>query len=399
MKQHGRQCLILLLLLVFMGCSESSDNPHLQPTQNGGSGGTGFSQSTNSGTASERDADYFGATNESTAAVGMNDEAGTVVEDDTCEASITETDKDGNPLVHVLDANNYRYQSSLTIQTIRVKSLSNLVFDWSEVTQDLRGRDLDPLLDVDQMRVVLFKGVKEDELVQLMSNDSDLIRYVYGAVYVDTQNAITSTNLLDLHPPVGDLPDEVLLSYVDTDVYSPQEYSYAVMLAKGGVLSSGFLLIAFIRPDPNETNTRVKFTNDSTKLDYTVDLTSLQKIRLPAGVSNITIKWKDNTLITKTANGNDFSPTAITDVMIGHYPNATSSDLESQFLNIDGIAESIWSKFLDAGTGISLSDLQNEKGEPFPGIDPQGTWLFVLRCSSCTSPVPWFLTVLQPCPQ
>ena len=355
-------------------------------------GTSGITNEVSSGGTSGTTSDFTGGTE-------INGNAATGAVDKACEASIAETDADGNPLIHVLDANNYSFQGRLTIPTIRVKSSTNLSFDWSEITQDLRGRDLDPLSGVDQLRVVLFQGVTEEELVHLMSIEGDLMAYVYGVVFVDTENAVTSANLLDLHPPAGSLPDEELLSYVDTTEFLPEEYSYAALLGEGTALSAGFLMITYIRPDPNETNTEVNFTNDSTQLDYTVDLTSLQKMTLPAGVNNITMKWTDGDLITTTATGNDFKPTAITDVMIGHYPDMTPSDLENHFLDVDGVAETIWTIFLSAGTSVSLANLQSEKGDPFPGINDQGTWIFALRCGSCTSPVPWFLTVLQPCPE
>jgi hypothetical protein len=314
-----------------------------------------------------------------------------------CEGLITDTDSSGNPLIIAKDEQNYSFQASLTIQTTRVKSTSDLVFDWSELTKEMGGRDLDPLRGIDMLEVVLWENITEEKLREDMSTDNTDLGYLVGIVFKNTGNAITSANLFDLQAPASILPPETLLDFVNTDSYPPENHVYSVMLAKGETFGQGTLMIHFIRPDPNETNTVVKITNNSSVLDYMIDLVSLKKIGIPPGTANIMFDWTDNTVLTKNAIGNDFVPTRITTVMLAHYTDLTPRDLEGRFLEIDSIADEIWTAYLTAGTTISLSRLRNVNGEPFTGIDDQGTWGIALFCESCMSPAPWFFGILEAC--
>jgi hypothetical protein len=65
------------------------------------------------------------------------------------------------------------------------------------------------------------------------------------------------------------------------------------------------------------------------------------------------------------------------------------------------ITDDMWTIYLSAGQSVNLSRLNSEpdkSGEFFPGIDDTGTWIVALKCGSCASPAPWFLSILQSCP-
>lgn len=49
-------------------------------------------------------------------------------------------------------------------------------------------------------------------------------------------------------------------------------------------------------------------------------------------------------------------------------------------------------------TKLNLSTLTEEtSAAPFTGIDGTGTWILALKCTKCTNPAPWFLTILTAC--
>ena len=56
---------------------------------------------------------------------------------DPCENPITLTDEDGNLLIIADAAQNYSFRSTLSAETVSVRSSSDLVFDWSAVTADM----------------------------------------------------------------------------------------------------------------------------------------------------------------------------------------------------------------------------------------------------------------------
>jgi hypothetical protein len=189
-----------------------------------------------------------------------------------------------------------------------------------------------------------------------------------------------------------------LLEYVDTAFYSRDEYAYLFMVAEGTAIGKGTKMLVFFQPDPEETNTEVRLTNFSTSMDYSVDLTSLAPIAVPAGTPDILFDWLDeDSALGTNAMGAEWMPNWITDVTIAHYESLDLDDLEERFLDMERIADEMWTVFLSAGQSANLGMLTNEEGEPFPGIDNTGVWVISLVCRSCTHPAPWFLSVLRPC--
>ncbi len=375
MKNRTIDGLMIVLLLAAVGCASDDDTQDAPD----GTGGTS-DQAGSSGAAGQ-----------------PTSGAGTGGESISCGSITTDTDAEGNPLIVLNDSQNYSFNASLTIQTIRVNSSSNLLFDWSALTEDLRYRPLDPLTGIDMLEVVLWENITEAELMEDMSSDSVDLANVVGVIIFFTEKAATSAHLFDLQPPAAEFTPEDILAYIDTEKYPPESTVYSVMLAEGEIYGKGNLMIVYIRPDPNETNTEVRITNDSTVLDYTVDMLSMSRITLPSGVANIKVDWTDDTALSTNAIGNEFLPTAITDIMIGHYADKTPEQVQEQFLDIDRNADEMWTKYMPTGTNTLLSELTNEAGEPFTGIDDNGTWLIALMCGDCTSPAPWFLTILEPC--
>jgi len=214
-----------------------------------------------------------------------------------------------------------------------------------------------------------------------------------------THHEIDSTTLLEVRSASGGVVDESeMLGYVDTTVYAPDEHSYLVMIAEGTIFGKGTKMISFFEPAPDETNTEVRLTNDSTTLHYTADLTSLTRLRVPTGTSDIVFDWSDDEMLTHNAMGQPWVPTRITDVQVGHYLTYTPSDLEDRFLDLELLADETYAIRLSAGQSVNLSRLTDANGEPFAGFDERGTWIFTLKCGSCANPAPWFLTILQACP-
>ena len=315
-----------------------------------------------------------------------------------CDDLIATTDEDGDLLVVATADQNYSFESNLSAETISVRPTSNLHFDWSEVTVDLVGRDFDPLSSVDMMEVMLWQYSKEDLLRDI--NDDNLDRGRLRAIaYLDTGKAMSVGDYLDILSAGGSQqPEEVLLEYLDTTVYSPEKYSYLFMVAEGNAFGNGTKMLTLFQPDPDETNTEVRLTTSSAALDYSVDLTSLIPIAVPAGTPNIVFDWIDeNSELGTNAMGAEWIPNWITDVKIAHYESLDREELEERFLDIDIIADEMWTVYLTVGQSVNLGTLTNEEGEAFHGIDDTGTWVITLICGICTHPAPWFLSVLRPC--
>ena len=89
-------------------------------------------------------------------------------------------------------------------------------------------------------------------------------------------------------------------------------------------------------------------------------------------------------------------PTAITEVVVARY-DESDAELESRFFDLDLVAEDMWRGEVHSATSTMLSSLTNAAGEPFAGIDGNGTWLVALLSSGSVSRAPWYLSILTPC--
>ncbi len=317
---------------------------------------------------------------------------------DCTDVLASTVDANGNSLITLVDAMNYSFSSSISATTTKVAANSDLTFDWSAITIDMLGHPFDPMTSVDMMQVVLW-NVTQTEFLQGINDELLDTNDMVGAGVLETGNAMSSARFLQVTGPGGSpVPEETLLSYVDPAKNPPAQNTYAVMVASGVVLGQGTKMLAFFEPDPSETNTAVQLTNASTTLEYSVDLLSLSPVGIPAGTGNVVLSWIDFNRLTTNSMGREWIPTKITDVMVGHYENLTISDLQEQFLNLQtGLASKTWTYRITSGQQVNLSQLTDESGHPFAGIDNTGIWIVGLTCGSCRNPAPWFLSVLAPC--
>lgn len=357
MKWHETPYPLLgAIALLLSGCGGNSDP---NPSGSGGNVGTGGSGSGTSGT--------------SPSGGGAN----------SCKASFSAT-----------TANNYQFSSTITLTPVLVKPDSELTFDWSGVTKDFLGHDMDPAKDVDSANLVLW-ALNEQDLQTKLNADS--LRQLDAVVPATspTNKTETSVSLFDFQSAAGEpLTQDMILPYMNATKYPPAENTYTFIVATGNLISGGkSRMIQALKLDPASTNTRVSISNTSTKLDYTVDFHSLMPTMVPAAEPKLTVDWAD---ILTNAMGNTFLPTQITEVRVAHYTQ-TQAELESHFLDLDLIDEDTWHDQEVAGTSSDLSKLTNDAGQPFPGVSASGTWVLGLVCGACRNPAPWYLTVLKPC--
>ena len=153
-------------------------------------------------------------------------------------------------------------------------------------------------------------------------------------------------------------------------------------------------MAAFLRPSASETATRVDVTNHSVVLDFTVDFHSLTQFPVPAATRDLTVDWSE---VERNGMGYRLDPLDVDHVFLGHYSALTPRQLEEQFLDIDLIADTMWSVDVASGEeSVSLSGLSGQ--DEFVGIGDQGTWLLALHCTTCPNPLPLVITFLHACP-
>lgn len=324
---------------------------------------------------------------------GENTDDGNAVE--PCEQVISDMDQDGNLHIPVTDAQNIYFRSELHIATQTLKARSDFTIDWSELSVDMQQQEIDPLEGIDRLQMVVWK-LSEAELLVKLNNDDLAMADVEVPGMVLTNNERTSVNFLEMETvAAAPVDEETLLNYIDPEQYDPEQYSYTVMAGVGTNPELGFKMLHILRFDPDEEKTEVRITNESTKLDYEVDIASSETIPLPAGNPKIVVDWSYS--LEKNALGNPFIPPKIWYVNVAHYPNMNVRDLEDNFLEIEYIATDFYTATITSGASVNLNTLVDEEGSSFSGINEEGSWLIALICGDCANPAPWFLSILQPC--
>ena len=79
-------------------------------------------------------------------------------------------------------------------------------------------------------------------------------------------------------------------------------------------------------------------------------------------------------MMKKNALGSTFITTNIAHAIVGHYTQ-TAAQLETQFLDLETIAQTLYAIDIPYGTVLDFSMLTDKNGNAFKGVDSTGTWL------------------------
>lgn len=311
-------------------------------------------------------------------------------------ASCADVVSDGT--MAITDDTNYAFSSTLSVEMTTLKDATDLVFDWSGITQDFFGKPVNPILDIDLVLLSLWH-MTPVELIANMNRDNLPQDSMIAVITSYPQDNFTSRNLLGFDVLGNPLPEADLWKVFDTsnpDFEYPQtEYTFMAMAGTGTVAGKGARMIHFFNIDPNATETTLRFTDTSTTMDYTVDLKHAMPVPVPAGMPGLAIDWS---AMTTNALGNSYDVFQITEAVVAHYPNYNLSQVEDRFLYLEEDAGGWWSAEVASGVSIDLSTLVDAGGSAFPGVDDTGVWLVALFCTvNCNNPAPWSITILQPC--
>ena len=320
---------------------------------------------------------------------GDDDDDSAAGDDDDDSAAGDDDDSatgDGTPL-DLLDEHNYSFEGTLDILSYELAEYDeveggDVTFDWSGLTEDLQGHTLDPSADIDSAQAVIFRYLSQEE-VEVGLSENTLEQADVGMFVSTPTEGATSCSLSDM---------TMLGTDVDIETYFVDGYgTWLLSLATGIAPGVGTRMAAFVQPTPGAVEDTLVITNDSTDLQVTVDLTSIDPVSVPADDPAIIADWSQVTL---DGRGNDIEFGDLDQLMIGHYEDLGPADLEQQFLDIELIAEDIWLLDLTGGTTANLSAATNDSGA-FPGVGTSGTWILALRCMTCANPAPPYLALIE----
>jgi hypothetical protein len=250
----------------------------------------------------------------------------------------------GNTIV-ARDASNYSFSSRLTFPPVKVKPNTELTFDWSMATADLRGHPVNPATDIDMVLAMMWNLTLPELETKLNADSAEMNDLTVLPLTFFAGGSQTSAKLFSFTLNGNPLTPADILPYFDATTYPPGEHVYTLMTATGTTLGQGVRMIQSFELDPASSNETVSVRADSTHIDYTADLHSLQAAQVSGGTATITLDWST---MTKNALDNPFILTNITRAIVGHYTQ-TPTELETRFLDLELIASQLYRAALPCG--------------------------------------------------
>jgi len=293
---------------------------------------------------------------------------------------------DGVGAVLLLDENNYMASGTLSIPTVDTAPAVDIDVCWTNVMDDIQCHPVAPMADVETMSLLRMQ-LTEAEVEQRLSAGELAQSEVAGYVEYRTPKTSTCAKLSQL-------------SFFGTVIKVEQEYvesatrTYLLLFAKGTRPGVGARTMTFIKPTAGSTNTRVEAPTGCGLLDFSADLSSLTKLKMPAAAPWI-VDWRN---LMHNGQGNAFVPESIDSVLIGYYENMTVAQIQDDIFDLELNATALWDVQLTGGRTADLSTaVERGTGAKFTGFNRSttGVWLLALLCSTCQNPAPVLLTVLD----
>jgi hypothetical protein len=289
------------------------------------------------------------------------------------------------------DESNYDLTSAFELGVVKVKPSSNLTFDWSAVDADLLGHPFD-LARVGMLEVMLWR-LSPEEFSYRVDTDglaqSDLV--IPATIFPEA--GVTSGQLSELTLMGQPIDPDALASYIDIDKYPPENHVYTAIVAEGHEFGKESRMVAGFQLAADASNTLVKLDSKSSSFQLEVSLQGLVRPRPVVGNAHVNVDWSG---LTASATGAHYDADSITRVRAARLP-LTVEELEQRFVDLELLADRLYTGEVPAGHTFDLADLEDAGGAAFPGFDKEGTWVVALNCGGCANPAPWYFTVVDPC--
>jgi len=282
------------------------------------------------------------------------------------------------------DENNYNFVGILEVESIPTAEAADLNICWDQIVQDIQCHDTDPVSDIDNISLIRIPYLSETEVAEGLAGQGLQQADVSGYIeYQPDGNTCVSLSDMSLFGTEIDLEAE----------FNEQGGTFLLLLTTGIEPGVGVRVLAFLDPTAGETNTQVDIPDGCGALDVTVDLQSMPRLSVPAEQPSWPISWSD---LSVDAQGFDLDLNRIDGVQVGYFGDKTPADLESEFLDLELVAEQLFQITIEAGSSSDLSEAVDANGNQFAGFNKDGLWLIALRCSRCSNPAPVFLTFVDP---
>lgn len=296
-------------------------------------------------------------------------------------------DSGANPTADLVytDANNYSFNASLDVETVNLAEGADSTIDWSGLTTDIRGRSVDPA-GIDRATIVAFNVSKEEVLDSINTNSLNQSA-IRDYRQFENDEGRTSALMSEFTILGNDfVPAEDFVEHTDAT------WTWAVVLWDEADGREDILTDVFMVPTPGEPAQQLTIDNDTASLSFEVDLHSAPPLEVLAGQDSYTFDWSQ---ATTEAAGQAFDTAVADRLMIGRVDGSVT-DVEANILTVLDSAPEIYRMEVRGETYADLMEAtERSSGASFAGFTTEGTWLIGIECTTCTSPTPLLLSVVE----
>jgi len=308
---------------------------------------------------------------------------------------------EGGQAVQIENDSNYSLVTKLDISQSTLKGNTDLLIDWTGLTQDFFGHAVHAPEDIKLVLLTLW-NMSPEEIEGHLSADTLDASLQKGALSIYPDGTFTTKNLFSfgaLDPSNAPVPAEDLRPFFDTTdpnyQYPPSSYTFLAIAQAGTNAGSDARMLHLFKLDSAAAATTLELKDGLTTLMATASFAQAKVVEVPVLTPQLNVDWSR---MTKNALGNVFVPTRVTKAVVAHFETETTADLEGNFLDLQSMADAWYEADVKAGTSIGLETLSDAARGAFPGISEQGLWMTALFCTkACSNPAPWSITMLKPC--
>lgn len=291
----------------------------------------------------------------------------------------------------MMDENSYAYSGHMNIGAQTAAAQADSTIDWCDVTVDIRGRQVVPT-DIDRLMLVEIDGT-HDEVARLIESNELTMADVVAPWQFINDMAVCTANLSDFSMIAN------AFNVGDFGGASATGSTWLLSLTYYDAGAFDYAMPSFVVPEQGAPVSEIRFHDDLSTIEVDVDLHTLKPMTTSSRFDEYTLDWS---AVTTDVYGNEYDDQLGNQVLIGKVPFGDIEQVEDVFLRLDDEASELYRLNVVDGipvvqgeTDVDLMLATNADGEPFGGFTTDGIWLVGVECTSCTSPAPLLLGVVQ----
>jgi hypothetical protein len=298
-----------------------------------------------------------------------------------CFGSVSCGNKCGDELTFT-NADNYTYGGTVDIPVIETAANVSIEICFDKLSDDIQCHDTDPAEDVVLVGLARVPDMTPEEINQAIATDTLLMSDTTGYVDVQTKGAtcIDTENMTFLGTPL-DVAEEYYADAV-----------YLMTVSQSITPGVGSRMIVLLTPSESSDVTSIDVPNGCGVLDFSADLSSGDSKNVCPG-GDTKVDWSN---VDTNGLGNPLTPSAVDQLVLAHYADLTTGELEENFFDLELLADERWTLDLVGDTNANLKDAETAGGDKFEDFESDGLYLLALNLTSSPNPAPKFLTVLTP---